>query len=25
LRPVALPTPAGTPQPLPNEVRREAN
>jgi hypothetical protein len=25
LRPVALPTPAGTPQPVPNEVRREAN
>jgi len=25
LRPVALPTPAGTPQAVPNEVRREAN
>jgi glucan 1,3-beta-glucosidase len=25
LRPVALPTPAGTPQPVPSEVRREAN
>ncbi|WP_245326949.1 glycosyltransferase, partial [Bradyrhizobium sacchari] len=25
LRPVALPTRAGTPQPVPNEVRREAN
>ncbi|MCK1711292.1 MULTISPECIES: glycosyltransferase [unclassified Bradyrhizobium] len=25
LRPVALPTPAGTPQPVPNEVRRETN
>ncbi|WP_038953758.1 glycosyltransferase, partial [Bradyrhizobium japonicum] len=25
LRPVALPTPVGTPQPVPSEVRREAN